>query len=73
MTGRRLLQDETKEYRTLLVGGVKAKRLSIVEHETSIEVLNQYGETTCLKAGRTEPREGAAGAFYNSGGQNSVF
>ena len=71
MTGRRLIQDETKEYRTLLVGGVKAKRLSVVEYETSIEVLNQYGETSCLKGGRTDPREGAAGAFYNSGGETS--
>ena len=69
MTGRRLIQDETKDYRTLLVGGVKAKRLSIVEYETSIEVLNQYGESSCLKGGRTTAREGAAGAFYNSGGE----
>ena len=53
------------------MGGVKAKRLSVVEYETSIEVLNQYGETSCLKGGRTDPREGAAGAFYNSGGETS--
>ena len=69
VTGRRLIQDETKDYRTLLVGGVKAQRLSIVEYETSIEVLNQYGETSCLKSGRTTKREGAAGAFFNSGGE----
>merc|ERR1711874_521493 len=49
VTGRRLIQDETKDYRTLLVGGVKAQRLSIVEYETSIEVLNQYGEKSCEK------------------------
>ena len=54
------------------MGGVKAKRLSIVEHETSIEVLNQYGETQCLKDGKTSPREGAAGAFYNKPGQSDI-
>ena len=69
VTGRRLIQDETKEYKTLVVGGVKAKRLSVVEYETSIEVLNQYGESSCLKSGRTKAREGAAGAFFNSGGE----
>ena len=52
-----------------MVGGVKAKRLSIVEYETSIEVLNQYGESSCLKGDRTKAREGAAGAFFNSGGE----
>ena len=50
---------------------MKAKRLSIVEYETSIEVLNQYGESSCLKGGRTTAREGAAGAFYNSGGETA--
>ena len=52
-----------------MVGGVKAKRLSIVEYEKSIEVLNQYGESSCLKGDRTNAREGAAGAFFNSGGE----
>ena len=48
---------------------MKAKRLSIVEYEKSIEVLNQYGESSCLKNDRTDAREGAAGAFFNSGGE----
>ena len=65
MTGRRLLKDQTKEYRTLIVGGVKAKRLSFSEYETSIEVLNTFGESKCpLYLDKTEAREGAAGAFF---------
>ena len=56
-----------------MVGGVKAKRLSVVEYETSIEVLNQYGESSCLKSARTKAREGAAGAFFNSGGERVFY
>jgi len=65
VTGRRLIKDQTKEYRTLIVGGVKAKRLSFSEYETSIEVLNTLGESKCpLYLDKTEAREGAAGAFF---------
>lgn len=65
MSGRRLLKDETKQYKTLIVGGIKDKRLKHSEYETSIEVLNEIGESKCpLYIDKTDKREGAASAFF---------
>jgi len=65
VTGRRLLKDETKQYKTLIVGGIKDQRLKHSEYETSIEVLNEIGESKCpLYIDKTDKREGASSAFF---------
>ena len=47
------------------MGGVKAERLKFSEYETSVEVVNEFGESKCpLYIDKTEKREGAAGAFF---------
>ena len=53
----------------MMVGGVKDKRLSYSEYETSIEVLNSLGESRCsLYVDKTSQREGAAGAYFDGTG-----
>jgi len=66
ITGRRFIQDNSSEFRTLIIGGVKDKRLSTDEYETSIEVLDSIGESECKHQLKTGKREGAAGGFLSS-------
>jgi len=67
VTGRRFIQDKSADYKTLVIGGVKDKRLKADEYETSIEVLDNTGKSECDKSEKTEKREGAAGAYLSSG------
>merc|ERR1719499_2160236 len=58
----------------MMVGGVKDKRLSYSEYETSIEVLNSLGESRCsLYVDKTSQREGAAGAYFDGTGSEKAL
>ena len=74
VTGRRFLKDVSKQYKTLVVGGVKDKRLKWNEYETSVEVVNEFGETKCpVYSDKTLEREGAAGAFFDDGSSQTAL
>ena len=69
VTGRRFIQDASSDYKTLIIGGVKDKRLKAAEYETSIEMLDNTGKSKCSVPMKTQKREGAAGAYISSVGK----
>ena len=71
VTGRRFIQDKSAEYKTLIIGGVKDKRLKAEEYERSIEVMDSVGKSECDHPLKTEKREGASGGYLASGGSLS--
>ena len=61
--------QDSAEFHTLVVGGVRDKRLKTEEYAVSVEVVDPMGKSMCLHREKTERREGAAGSFHASKGK----